>query len=67
MGDLLLMYVYFLSHGYLEMYDIYPLQRLWFFFCMHVLRTIEDVKSISWIFVSFACLIALIEVGRYIS
>jgi len=29
------------------------------------LRSIEDVTSISWIFVLFACIIALIEVGRY--
>ena len=34
-------------------------------FRMHVLRTIEDVTSISWIFVLFACFIALIEVGHY--
>jgi len=33
---------------------------------MHVdLRLIEDVTTISWIFIIFACFIALIEVGRY--
>jgi len=34
-------------------------------FSMHVLRTTEGVTSISWIFVLFACFIALIEVWRY--
>ena len=28
-------------------------------------RSIEDVTSISWIFILFACFIALVEVGRY--
>jgi len=33
---------------------------------MHVvLRLIEDVTTISWIFIIFAYFIALIEVGRY--
>jgi len=32
---------------------------------MHVLKTFEDVTSISCIFVLFTCFIALIEVGRY--
>ena len=32
---------------------------------MHVLRPFEDVTSISWIFVLFACFVALIEVGCY--
>jgi len=33
---------------------------------MHVvLRLIEDVTTISWIFIIFACVITLIEVGRY--
>jgi len=26
---------------------------------------VEDVASISWIYASFACFIALIEIGRY--
>jgi len=33
--------------------------------CMF-LRTIEDVTSVSWIFVLFVCFIALIEAGNYI-
>jgi len=38
------------------------------FLHMHVvLESVEDVTSISWIFVLFACFIALIEVGRYIN
>ena len=48
------------------MYDIYPLRRFEKNVSMHVLRTIEYMTSISWIFVLFACFIALIEVGRYI-
>jgi len=33
---------------------------------MHVnWELFEDVTSISWIFIIFACFIALIEVGRY--
>jgi len=47
------------------MYAIYPLRRFCEIFSMHVLTTIEDVTSISWIFVLFACFIALIEVRRY--
>jgi len=49
----------------LEMYVLYLLRLLKNFY-MHVLRSIEDVTSISWIFVLFACFIALIEVWRYI-
>jgi len=49
----------------LEMNVIYPLRRFYEIFSMHVLRTREDVTSISWIFVLSACFIALIEVGRY--
>jgi len=32
---------------------------------MYVMRIIEDVTSISWIFVLLVCFIALIEVGHY--
>jgi len=48
-----------------EMYDIYPLQRFREDFMHVVLRLIEDVTTISWLFIIFAYFIALIEVGRY--
>jgi len=53
-----------LWHEYLEMYVIYPLRFLTNFY-MCVLRFIGDVTYISWIFVLFACFIALIEIGCY--
>jgi hypothetical protein len=56
----LIMYLWCLWYGYLEMYVIYPLRRFWEIFSTHVLRTIEDVTPISWIFILFACFIALI-------
>jgi len=47
------------------MYVIYPLRCFWEKIYACYLRFTEDVTSISWIFVIFACFIALIEVGRY--
>jgi len=59
--------IYELMTWLFEMYAIYP---LWWFIVeifMHVVleNLFEDVTSISWIFIIFMCLIALIEVGRY--
>jgi len=39
----------------------------WGILYMHVIWIwCEDVASISWIFILFACIIALMEIGRYI-
>jgi len=58
--------IYEMMTWLLEVYVIFP---LWCFYCwnfMHdVWRFMEDVTSISWIFIIFAYFIALIEVGRY--
>ena len=63
-GDLLMRYFWCIWPGYLEMYAIYLLRRFVKFLVCTFLRSIEDVTSISWIFVFFACFIALIEVWR---
>ena len=47
--------VWFISAATVQTFYIYMLFEFW---C-------EDVASISWIFILFACIIALIEIGRY--
>jgi len=62
LGDVFMMYMTWLF-GDVCYLSVATFLRI--FFIMHVLITIEDVTSISWIFVLFACFIALIEAGRY--
>jgi len=50
----------------LVMYDLYPLRLLMNLINACCMIFVEDVASISWINVLFACFIALIEVGCYI-
>jgi len=47
--------VWFISAGTVEKFYICMMFGFWY----------EDVSSISWIFALFACIIALIEIGRY--
>ena len=42
-----MVYFFVYNMAILEMYVIYPLRLFWEIFSMHVLRTIEDVMSIS--------------------
>jgi len=49
----------------LEMYELYPLRLLKIYICMLKFVFVDYVASISWIYVLFACFIALIEIGRY--
>jgi len=59
--------IYELMTWLFEVYAIYPLRcfvEIFYACCFG--EFIEDVTSISWIFIIFACFITLIEVGRYI-
>jgi len=49
----------------LVMYDLYPPRLLNNFINACGLIVVEDVASISWIFILFVSFIALIEIGRY--